>query len=103
MELSAAAVCPGKVPSVQTHSRLLFLRPATGVSGQASLSDSDEESRLSPVWALAFLGLMRCGRRRLRSGEVTLVFSGDRVIESSVGCSSDNVDSDRKYAPDDGM
>lgn len=39
----------GKLPSVQTHSRLLFLRPATGVSGQASLSDSEEESRLSPV------------------------------------------------------
>jgi hypothetical protein len=39
----------GSVPSVQTHSRLLFLRPATGVSGQASLSDSEDESRLSPV------------------------------------------------------
>jgi len=38
-------------PSVHTHSRLRFRRPATGVSGQeSSLSDSEEEeSRFSPV------------------------------------------------------
>ena len=38
-------------PRVQTHSRRRFRRPATGVSGQESLSDSDseEESRLSPT------------------------------------------------------
>ena len=41
--------CPGKVGRVHTHSRLLFLRPATGVSGHASLSDSDDESLLSPA------------------------------------------------------
>jgi len=38
-------------PSVHTHSRLRFRRPATGVSGhESSLSDSEEEeSRFSPV------------------------------------------------------
>lgn len=44
LELS---LCPLIGPSVQTHSRCFFLRPATGVSGQPSLSESD--SRLSPV------------------------------------------------------
>lgn len=38
-------------PKVQTHWRLRFLLPATGVSGGVSLSSSseDDESRLSPV------------------------------------------------------
>lgn len=35
-------------PNVHLQSRLRFRRPATGVSGQESLSDS-EESRLSPI------------------------------------------------------
>lgn len=38
----------GSGPSVHLQSRLRFLRPATGVSGAESLSDS-EESLLSPV------------------------------------------------------
>lgn len=38
----------GSAPRVHRQSRLRFRRPATGVSGQESLSDS-EESRLSPV------------------------------------------------------
>lgn len=38
----------GNGPSVQTQFLLRFRRPATGVSGQESLSDSDE-SRLSPI------------------------------------------------------
>lgn len=38
----------GSGPRVQRQSRLRFRRPATGVSGQESLSDS-EESRLSPA------------------------------------------------------
>jgi hypothetical protein len=39
-------------PRVQTHSRRRFRRPATGVSGQESLSESDseDESRLSPTF-----------------------------------------------------
>jgi len=41
--------CPGNGAKVHTHSLRLFRRPATGVSGQASLSDSEDESRLSPV------------------------------------------------------
>jgi len=36
-------------PSVQTHSRCRFLRPATGVAGQVSLSSSSEDSRFSPA------------------------------------------------------
>jgi hypothetical protein len=43
------AVWPGIDPNVQTHSRRLFLRPATGVSGQESPSESEDESRLSPA------------------------------------------------------
>lgn len=44
-------------PSVHTHSLRLFRRPATGVSGQESLSDSDdEESRFSPVLGARNLG-----------------------------------------------
>jgi hypothetical protein len=43
-------------PSVHTHSRDRFLRPATGVAGHVSLSSSSEDSRLSPVWGdLVFL------------------------------------------------
>lgn len=38
----------GRGPKVQCQSRLRFRRPATGVSGHESLSES-EESRLSPV------------------------------------------------------
>lgn len=38
----------GRGPRVQCQSRLRFRRPATGVSGHESLSES-EESRLSPV------------------------------------------------------
>jgi len=38
-------------PSVHTHSLLRFRRPATGVSGAESLSESvsEDESRFSPV------------------------------------------------------
>ena len=44
-------------PNVHTHSLRLFRRPATGVSGQESLSDSDdEESRFSPVLGARDLG-----------------------------------------------
>ena len=40
----------GSGPSVQRQSLVRFRRPATGVSGQESLSSSDEdESRLSPM------------------------------------------------------
>lgn len=39
----------GRGPSVHLQSRLRFRRPAMGVSGAESLSDS-EESRLSPAW-----------------------------------------------------
>jgi hypothetical protein len=42
-------------PSVHFHSLLRFRRPATGVSGHESLSDS-EESRFSPVRAPPTLG-----------------------------------------------
>jgi hypothetical protein len=56
----------GSGPSVHTHSLRRLRRPATGVSGTVSLSDSDEESRLSPVRGdrpliLALLSL--CGKR----------------------------------------
>lgn len=41
---------PGSGPKVHCQLRVLFLRPATGVSGQESLSSSEEdESRLSPA------------------------------------------------------
>jgi hypothetical protein len=43
-------------PNVHTHSLRLFRRPATGVSGQESLSDSDDESRFSPVLGARDLG-----------------------------------------------
>jgi hypothetical protein len=36
-------------PRVHTHSRWRFLRPATGVAGQVSLSSSSDDSRFSPV------------------------------------------------------
>ena len=36
-------------PRVHTQSRWRFLRPATGVAGQVSLSSSSEDSRFSPV------------------------------------------------------
>jgi hypothetical protein len=46
----AGFVEPGDVGSVHRQSRVLFLRPATGVSGHVSLSSSEEEeSRFSPV------------------------------------------------------
>lgn len=66
--------CPGSVPNVQTQSLFSFLRPATGVSGQVSLSDSDDESLFSPVrgdLAVLTFGLLRplLGSRRL-AGEV---------------------------------
>lgn len=64
--VSPDVVGPGSGPNVHTHSRLLFRRPATGVSGQVSLSDSEDESRLSPVWgdrALNFVRLSRWGNR----------------------------------------
>lgn len=41
---------PGSGPRVHRQSLVLFRRPATGVSGQESLSSSeDEESRFSPI------------------------------------------------------
>lgn len=47
-------------PSVHTHSRCLFLLPATGVSGQESLSDSEsDESLLSPALGYFVLNLAR--------------------------------------------
>ena len=47
----------GRGPSVQRQSRVLFRRPAMGVSGQESLSSSDEdESRFSPVRGPFFRG-----------------------------------------------
>jgi len=50
LELS---VTPLIGPRVHTHSRCFFLRPATGVSGHLSLSDSSSSSdcRFSPVFA----------------------------------------------------
>lgn len=46
----SAAFSPPIGPSVHTHSRCRFLRPATGVAGHASLSSSSsDESRLSPA------------------------------------------------------
>ena len=47
--LLAVVVEPGSAPRVHVHSRTRFRRPATGVSGHLSLSDSSDESRLSPV------------------------------------------------------
>lgn len=47
----------GRGPSVQRQSLVLFRRPAMGVSGQESLSSSDEEeSRFSPVRGPFFRG-----------------------------------------------
>jgi hypothetical protein len=46
----SSADARGKGPKVQTQSLRRLRRPATGVSGTASLSDSEEDSRLSPVW-----------------------------------------------------
>jgi hypothetical protein len=76
---SAEALCvsseedwPGRVPSVHTQSLFNLRRPATGVSGQVSLSDSEDESRLSPVRGERILSLLRfilCGNRRF-AGEV---------------------------------
>ena len=43
----AEAVSTG--PSVHRHCRCRFLRPATGVLGQVSLSSSSDDSRFSPV------------------------------------------------------
>lgn len=70
--------CSGSVPSVHTQSLFSFLRPATGVSGQVSLSDSDDESLLSPVCGDLIFSLLRprCGSRRFageggeRNGDV---------------------------------
>jgi hypothetical protein len=44
-----APAAPGRWPNVHFHSRVRFRRPATGVSGQASLSSSEDDSRLSPA------------------------------------------------------
>lgn len=42
--------CPVTGPRVHTHSRCFFLRPATGVSGHRSLSESSSsDARFSPV------------------------------------------------------
>lgn len=85
------------MPKVQTQSLFNFLRPATGVSGQVSLSDSDEESRLSPVCGERTFNLLRplCGSRRFagedgdRSGDIE---STERLLvlrlryEPSVRC-----------------
>lgn len=88
--------CPGRDPSVHVHCRCFFRRPATGVSGQTSLSDSDDESLLSPTCGELVLDLGRWGSRRRRCG----CDRADRlglitVSESdpSVGCSNDRVDS----------
>lgn len=47
--VSSEDAVPGSGPKVHTHCLFRFLRPATGVSGHLSLSDSDDESRLSPA------------------------------------------------------
>lgn len=50
LRVSSEDVCwLGSGSKVHTHSLRRFRRPATGVSGQESLSDSDDESRFSPV------------------------------------------------------
>jgi hypothetical protein len=54
--LSANVDAASTGPSVHTHSRERFFRPATGVAGHVSLSSSSDDSRLSPVWGdLTFL------------------------------------------------
>jgi hypothetical protein len=66
---------PGRVigPSVHAHSisRRRLRRPATGVSGQVSLSSSEEESRFSPAlgeWGLTRDLPIRCDSLRVVSG-----------------------------------
>lgn len=50
LSVGVIVLVPGSGPSVHVHSRTLFRRPATGVSGHLSLSDSsEEESRFSPT------------------------------------------------------
>jgi hypothetical protein len=69
---------PGRVPRVQRQSRVRFRRPATGVSGQVSLSSSEEdESRLSPA------------RGCLGRGELS------RDVKEGAGLSDRGGDSDR--------
>lgn len=68
LSIGAMALTPGIGPSVHVHSRTLFRRPATGVSGHLSLSDSSEdESRFSPTWGPSSFvsdGCRRCLTRR---------------------------------------
>jgi hypothetical protein len=58
-------------PRVHTHSRRRFRRPATGVSGQESLSESDseDESRLSPTFGEWNLSFDRPGRSDNRTAD----------------------------------
>jgi hypothetical protein len=79
---------PGRGPSVHLQSRLRFLRPATGVSGAESLSDS-EESRLSPV----------CGTRR--RGEAFREEKADRPNCSEELTADDDVPSEDDPEPID--
>lgn len=73
-------------PSVHTHSLLLFLLPATGVSGQESLSDSEDESLLSPVCGDFVLDLIRSGTR---GGRRTVPSENDVLSALTTGRNSD--------------
>lgn len=68
-------------PSVHFHSRLRLRRPATGVSGHESLSESDE-SRLSPA-----LGIFGRGELSNEAKEAGLE-EGDCSDETVGGTSS---------------
>jgi hypothetical protein len=85
----------GSGPSVQTHSLRRLRRPATGVSGTVSLSDSDEESRLSPVWGDLTLSLVRLSLWGIRwAGGGRAGNGSDEDVEGKLALESVNNDSE---------
>jgi hypothetical protein len=71
VEPSSEALYPGSGSRVQVHCRRRFRRPAIGVSGHESLSDSEEESLFDAKWVVGerstFCGLLkRADKRGLR-------------------------------------
>lgn len=104
---------PGSGPRVHRQSRRLFRRPATGVSGHESLSDS-EESRLSPARAPPGRGEFSSDRKRALieglEGEDVLseggVISMDAVASDAVSESEEEVEeeaSEEMVEQDDSM
>jgi len=73
-------------PRVQTHSRRRFRRPATGVSGQESLSDSEDESRLSPSLGERNFSLDLPGRNDNRAEDGVGDDNADSVNDDEDDC-----------------